>query len=235
MVNAAGFSNGPSGAIAPGSIVAIFGVDLAERAQAAGVGDIDGLRMPHSLADVAVIIGNQASPLYYVSANQVNCQVPVSLRPREAPYELRVIYRNEASAAAPVWVASAAPGLFPVVAHQDFSIVGRGAGESPARAGELVVLFGAGFGPTEHPLDSGQIARAANRITLPRRVLLDERPVDPERILYVGLTPGYAGLYQVNLLLPENLAGAAVEATVEARVEVDGVSSPNSVAISLAP
>jgi uncharacterized protein (TIGR03437 family) len=35
------------------------------------------------------------------------------------------------------------------------------------------------------------------------RVLLDGQPVPSENILYAGITPGYAGLYQVNLRLPE--------------------------------
>ena len=34
------------------------------------------------------------------------------------------------------------------------------------------------------------------------KVLLDGAPVDPMYIKYAGLTPGCAGLYQINLLLP---------------------------------
>ncbi|MBI1358291.1 MAG: hypothetical protein GC160_28485 [Acidobacteria bacterium] len=231
VVNAAGFDNGPGGFVAPGSIVAIFGEELAGRAQAVRADDISGLRLPLSLANVSVIIGEQLAPLYYVSPNQVNCQVPGNLRPRDAPYQLLVLHSNEASASAPLLIRPAAPGLFPVVAHQDFSIVGRGEGLRPAHPGELIVLFGAGFGPTKVLTDNGQIARAPEPIALPAKVLLNDVEVAPERVLYVGVTTGYAGLYQVNLLLPEDLAPGDVTAIVE----VDGVRSPVGVEVAVEP
>jgi uncharacterized protein (TIGR03437 family) len=34
-------------------------------------------------------------------------------------------------------------------------------------------------------------------------VWINGTPVDPVRILYAGVVPGYAGLYQVNLRLPD--------------------------------
>ena len=43
IVNAAGFTAGPEGSVAPGSIVAIFGVELAPLSRAAGPGDLEAL------------------------------------------------------------------------------------------------------------------------------------------------------------------------------------------------
>jgi uncharacterized protein (TIGR03437 family) len=36
------------------------------------------------------------------------------------------------------------------------------------------------------------------------QVYLDGRRVDPAKVLWAGLSPGNAGLYQVNLYLPED-------------------------------
>lgn len=229
IVNAAGFTAGPEGSVAPGSIVAIFGVELAPLSRAAGPGDLVGATLPKLLAGVEVRIGGQSAPLYFVSPTQINCQIPVSVRIRDAPYDVRVVHTNEASPVASVLIRSAAPGLFPVVTHQDFTLVGREDGAAPATAGELIVLFGSGFGETFFPLRSGQIATQASGVLAPSRVLLNDVALAPERLLYVGAAPGFAGLYQVNLLLPEDAVGPEVVA----KVEVGGVVTPVGVAIAL--
>jgi uncharacterized protein (TIGR03437 family) len=36
------------------------------------------------------------------------------------------------------------------------------------------------------------------------KVYLDETQVDPARVLWAGFSPGNAGLYQVNMYLPED-------------------------------
>jgi uncharacterized protein (TIGR03437 family) len=48
-------------------------------------------------------------------------------------------------------------------------------------------------------------------------VVLGGVPVEPGRIAYVGVMPGYAGLYQINLKLPEN-----VESDPEIRIGLAG-------------
>ena len=229
VVNAAGFAAGPAGSVAPGSIIAIFGVDLAGSARAVGPGDVVGSKLPRILGGVEVQVNDRSAPLYYVSPGQVNCQIPVDLRPRTSPYTLRVVYNNESSAAYLLQIGPAAPGLFPVVAHQDFSLVGRGEGETPAAPGELIVLFGSGFGPTTFPLDSGQFATMAASVVLPVRVLVNEIALPRESILYAGTAPGFAGLYQVNLLLPAGLSGPDAVAVVE----VGGIPAPNGVVIAI--
>ncbi len=229
VVNAAGFALSPDGYVAPGSIISIFGVDLAPIERAVRAGDLVGSRLPRLLAGVEVQINGLAAPLFYVSPGQLNCQTPVEIRPREAPYDLRVVFNNETSQAFALRVGTAAPGLFPVVAHQDFSVVGRGEGETPAEPGELIVLFGSGFGPTSLPLASGQFADRAAPLALPVRVLIDGVALPSGAVLYAGLAPGFAGLYQVNLFLPADPSSSDVEAVVE----VDGIPSPTGVMVAV--
>lgn len=231
VVNAAGFALSPDGYVAPGSIISIFGVDLAPVERAVHAGDLVGSRLPKLLAGVEVQINGLSAPLFYVSPGQVNCQTPVEIRPRESPYDLRVVFNNETSPAFPLRVGPAAPGLFPVVAHQDFTVVGRGDGQKAAKPGDLIVLFGSGFGPTALPLDSGQFADRASPVVLPVRVLIDNVALPESAVLYAGLAPGFAGLYQVNLFLPVELPRPEVEAVVE----IDGIPSPNGVLIAVDP
>src|SRR5690606_1602442 len=82
VVNAAGFATDQEVSAAPGSIIAIFGVELAAFARAAGVEDLVGSKLPKVLGGVEVQIHGLSAPLYYVSPNQINCQIPIELRPR---------------------------------------------------------------------------------------------------------------------------------------------------------
>jgi len=76
VVNADGFQAGP---VAPGSIVALFGTNLAPRAAQA-----TGLPWPKVLESTSVFINGAAAPLAYVSPTQINAQVPFDTLPGQA-------------------------------------------------------------------------------------------------------------------------------------------------------
>jgi len=73
VVNADGFQPGP---VAPGSIVAVFGSNLALRAAAASSSP-----WPRVLEGTSVFINGVAAALSYVSPTQVNAQVPIETEP----------------------------------------------------------------------------------------------------------------------------------------------------------
>jgi len=76
---------------------------------------------------------------------------------------------------------------------------------SPAQAGEVIVIYATGLGPTLPQALPNQVPPSAAPVAMPGfEVWLDGTPVDPALILYAGVTPGYAGLYQVNLTIPAN-------------------------------
>jgi uncharacterized protein (TIGR03437 family) len=134
-------------------------------------------------------------------------------------------------AEAEVLVRESAPGLFPVVAHVDFSVVGRGdpAGSWPAAPGEIVILFGTGFGPSQPPVEEGQLPPFAASTLLPHRVFIAGQELAPEQVLYFGQAPYFAGLQQVNIVLPEGLAAG----DYEVQVEVAGAMSQAGVLIAV--
>ena len=69
MSNAAGTT--PQTGVAPGGIVSIFGVNLATDTLVAP----DGM-LPQTLGGLTVRVGDRLLPLFFVSPQQINAQVP---------------------------------------------------------------------------------------------------------------------------------------------------------------
>ena len=61
-------------------------------------------------------------------------------------------------------------------------------------------------------------------------VTLNESALDPQRILWAGLTPGFAGLYQINLKLPDTL-----EANPSIRIRIAGQNSAEGIKLAVRP
>ena len=69
------------------------------------------------------------------------------------------------------------------------------------------MLFAAGLGRTSPDISSGFVVQNAAPILYASQliVLLNGTPCPPQNIYYAGVTPGFAGLYQINLKLPDPL------------------------------
>jgi uncharacterized protein (TIGR03437 family) len=230
IVHAATFE---PGVIVPNGLATIFGFELSYVTRALSAADLRGSQLPQALPGTGVQIlvnGLLAHPVY-VSPGQINFLAPSILRAGTAT--VTVVRNGIAGNAANVRVANAQPGLFPlepgyaVAAHADGSVITR---SHPARTGEVVVLYAAGLGQTSPAVPQGEIARAAALIERAEefRVVIDGRTVS-EGILYAGVTPGYAGLYQVNLRLPEWTGPDA-----EIRLMQGDVVSPGGIRIPVA-
>jgi uncharacterized protein (TIGR03437 family) len=224
IVKAGSFEPGP---FAPSSIVTIFGSELATTTQQLGAPDIHDNHLPIELAGTRVLVYGSPVPLFFISDKQINFLMPESQS--KGPAEIRVVRDGLVGPVATVTIADAAPALFVasatpgyiIATHLDNTVV---TADAPARAGELVVIYAAGLGKVERNPTDGEIpSYISPLVNLPvTRVLLNGGAVDFARILYAGLTPGCAGLYQINLQLPENLP-----ADPELRVAIgDQISQP---------
>ena len=203
VVNGASFrpSNAPGGAVAQGSIISIFGSDLGS-----ATGASVSLPLPTVILGTQVIIGGQPAPLFFVSAGQINAQVPW-----DAPTgTVQVTVETPGGTTAPVNVSvvEIAPGLFSQAAN------GRGPGavlnfvaqgNTPTNTAAstiapdgIVSIFGTGLGPvTETP--AGGAAGAGQPTTTTPVVTIGGRQAVVE---FSGLAPGFVGLYQINARVP---------------------------------
>jgi uncharacterized protein (TIGR03437 family) len=193
--------------VAPGSLATLFGTNLTLGTSASA-----GLPLPTTLAGTTVTLNDQAVPLLLVTPGQINVQLPFTLTP--GPAILRV--NNGAGTSAPIVVQidAAAPGLFRI------SNAAGGAvdASNPARAGDVIVLYGTGLGAVTPPATAGTAAPLANA-TASIRVNVSGTDVTP---FFAGLAPGTAGVYQINVQLP---AGLAPGATAPVYVTVNGQPS----------
>jgi|GEM_PF-5312732 len=213
VVNAASLQPGP---LSPGQMVAIQGEGLGPEEPVAGVADGDGL-LPTTLAGVQAMIGGQAAPLLMAGEKEVRAQAPYELDPG-AVVEIQVIFDGAASNVVEAEVAVVTPEIFreqsgrPVAAtvRPDGTLVLPG---RPVEPGGRLMLFATGGGHTEPPSDTGRVARPPYP-TPSERVTLRIGGVVAE-LEYAGSAPGYAGLLQLNTIVPESVAPAAADTAGE--------------------
>jgi len=216
VVNAAGFQS-PSetnSGLAPGSIAAIFGTGLARGSQLAAA-----LPLPTTLQEASVSFNDIAAPLFFVSPDQINAQVPLDLAPGTA--WLRVRRGSAFLMAQPARIEAAAPAIFSVnqqgsgagiIAHaEDFRLVSENA---PARAGAFVAIFCTGLGRLEAAFPSGSPPPTPPPQTATRpQVTIAGRPAV---VSYSGAAPGFVGLYQINAQVPADVPAGAQPVQIQA-------------------
>jgi len=176
-------------------------------------------------------------PLVYVSENQINALVPYQL-PTKAKYQIVVQRGITLSSPETVAIFDSQPAVF----STDQSGKGQGhiyivgsdgaqtlaAPASPATTGDVLTVYCAGLGEVQPPLlagvaaPSGQLENTVNPVT----ATIGGVAAD---ILFAGLTPGFTGLYQINMTVP---GGVRPGGAVPLLLHVAGIASqPVSMAI----
>ena len=221
IVNSASFQ--PT--YAPGTFVSIFGTGLAGTTRPWSISDFaGGNRLPTSLDGVSVKVNGVSAYVEYVSSTQLNIVIPDFLNAVFAPgFQVTVSSAGKPDATAWINVQQAAPAIFTwttgtadnakyVVAQHgsDFTNVGKvglfpqqaANFTTPARANEVIVLYGTGIGPTKALFSSGLIADKGYPLAADAKATLDGNPIE---VQYCGLVAGLADIYQVNIKLPANV------------------------------
>ena len=223
-ITSAGLSNPSVNVLSPNAIVSIFGKNFAPAGTAVGASLVNG-QLPTNLAGVCVEFGTVRAPIFTVFPTQVNVQVP-SVLPGNIPVQvITACDTPEAVATAPVSIAAQATapeffyfvtnanGVNPIAAINSLTgaLIGAsglipGATFTPAKPGDYITLFATGFGATDPTFAPGVLPGATGSVTAPVSIQLGGVTLDPKtEVLYVGVSQ-FAGLYQVNLRVPDSVA-----------------------------
>jgi adhesin/invasin len=197
VTNAASFHLGSS----PGGAHTIFGSYLATSTQTAAT-----LPLPTSLAGTSVLVNGIPAPLFFVSPGQINFQMPSGTAPESVP--VVVTTSAGSSSGLKAAVTPVQPGLFVYpnlrarALNQDLSLHTP---QTPIGAGEFVVLYLTGLGPTTPAVTDGQPAPVSPLAVLNGSVSATVGGV-PATVHFAGLAPGFVGLIQVNAQIPPGLS-----------------------------
>lgn len=218
---------GAFSAVAPGTWMEIYGTNLATVLQQTwSATDFTGDLAPTTVAGTTVTIGGQKAFIAYVSPGQVNAQVPSNLA--AGPQPVVVTTAGGSSLASTIQVNAAEPGLlapavFRLAAGQNVAAVfpdgitfvlppGTFPGVPSARAkpGDTIIFYGVGFGAVTPDSPAGQIVTQSNHLASTFQAWFAGAPAT---VNFSGLTGGYLGLYQFNVVVPNVAASDAVPFT----------------------
>ncbi len=224
IVNGANFAPGP---VAPNSLATLFGTDLAWGVESLTEANTSSGNLPTALSDARLYVANSPAPLIYVSPTQINFLVVGNLRP--GPVPVRVVRQGVTGPEVTLTLVEANPQFFQtpdgyvIAQHADYSMI---TSDNPAAPGEIIIVYVTGLGLTAPNPGPGEIPHYAAPMRLRNEltVSLGGTPLAPEQILYAGLSPGWAGLYQINIRLPDALgADPEIRAAVREQAGAPGL------------
>jgi uncharacterized protein (TIGR03437 family) len=208
--------------IAPGTWIEIYGSNLASGSRDWG-GAFNGVNAPTSLDGTKVTIGGQPAFIGFISPGQVNALVPSNVS--TGIQQITVTAATGTSVAYPVVVNPTAAGMLaPAYLNlggaqylgalfSDFQTFvappGAVSGYTSRRAkpGDVIVIFGIGFGPVTPNIPAGQLYSGNTTLTLPLQIFFGSTQAT---LQYWGLAPDLVGVYQFNVVVPNVPASDAV-------------------------
>jgi uncharacterized protein (TIGR03437 family) len=227
MLNAA--STSPFTAeLSPGEYLSLYGTNLAPSAASA-----TSFPLPDNLNGVQVSISGHPAPIDYVSPTQINVVVPYAT---ETVAQIQVDNNGSTSNVVTQFVGSDSAGVFtyePVggigyaaALHQDYSLITEA---SPAQIGETISVYLAGLGSVSgFPVDGAAAPSSSPESTLNTPVVYIDDTADNSTqatVVFSGLAPGFAGLYQINFTIPGGVAAG------DTSLDISGANSETAEAI----
>jgi uncharacterized protein (TIGR03437 family) len=227
IVSAGAF--GGFAAATAGSWIEIYGSNLGPSTGYSWQGsDFSGNNAPTTLQGVTVKVNGISAFLDYVSAGQVNAQIPNGVG--TGPATLTLATSSGSSSPYTLALNALEPGL---LAPASFTVGGKqyvvalnsdstaavpdytlptgaipGLTSRPAKPGETIVIYGVGFGPAAAggtQIPPGVIVTQSNSLTNSMQMFFGGTQVTPS---YFGLAPNYVGLYQFNVAVPLSIANS---------------------------
>lgn len=234
-IRADGINDAASGRVgqglAPGSYISIYGSGLSELTRVYSTN-----YLPVSLSNVSVSFDapdrniSQPGHLHFVSDGQINVQVPWEFQGLTS-VKMKVSIGNISSAVFDVPLNEYSPGIF----EYDDTSSGRRlassldinnqvvSGANPVARGSALQLFVNGLGRVTNQPPSGEVSPSTD---LARTMAAPEVSIGgrPARVDFSGLAPNLVGLYQVNVVVPDDAPTGIQPLTVS----IGGVTSQTS-------
>lgn len=212
-----------AGAIAPGSVVSLYGAGFSQDVIAAP----GASGWPKTLGGVTVYVNGFEAPLQFVSPTQINLQVPweVGFGNGSTPFTVMLsgapsrgvspgspangTFTNTVSTS----IGTYSPGIY-AIAHTD----GVPVSARPARPDDVLVIFANGLGPVSNRPASGGVtsSTALSQTAQTPSVTIGGQPAE---VLFSGLAPGFIAAYQVNVRVPAGVSPGSAQVMLSAGAE----------------
>jgi uncharacterized protein (TIGR03437 family) len=229
--------------LAPGDIAAIFGSQFAP---AGTFSAASAVPLPKTLANTQVLVNGVPAPLFFVSPGQVNFQVPYSLTGSQVN-TVQVVSGATMGNIRSVNVSPSMPRL--LTKNAGYGAIVNGADGSlvvpvtmkdpvfathPAKPGDTIVIYAIGLGQTTPAAVEGDPASARPLQTITNASVTFgggfSGRASTVTASFTGLTPSVAGLYQLNVVIPDD---ATLGPAVPVSIVVSGAqSNPVNLAIN---
>ena len=233
VTNVANAAGGQPG-VASGNFVSIYGSSFTALSYYDWSNAIKNGQLPEELEGVSVTVGGKPAYIFAITPGQINVQAPDL---SDGPVQVVVKTLGGSSAAFPTKSQLNSPAFFlwpgnqSVATHADYSIAAKsgtfaGATTVAAKPGEVITLWGTGFGPTNPPVPAGQVPVVA---APPTQNLVSVTLGGAAVPVLGAVLSGYPALYQVAIQVPPSMADG--DFTIAA--SVNGVQSPSNVVLAV--
>ena len=248
VVNSGSYS---SQGVAPGSIVSIFGTNLATT-----IPQPDTIPLSTGWSDVtSVTFGNVDAGLYYVSAGQINAQLPFNVLPSgQTSGTVPIVVTRSSGASAPqsVTIVQAAPGIFTanatglgqaIATDNDDNAIAAPAGSISGltthpisiSSGHALIVWCTGLGAVTPSIGNYMAASDGTfrNTVLQPTVLIGGVAATP---IYSVLSPQFGSEYQIGVVPAAGTpTGDAVSLQIQIVINGVTVTTSNQVTIAVAP
>lgn len=215
-INPTGIQNSASSApftagLSHGELMTIYGANLAPST----VITQGGVPFQNSLSNnnVQVLMNNKPAALYYVTPTQIAAIVPYGIP--DNIVQVQVVNNGVSSNAVTAFLYKTGPGLFSEstqgqglakILHADYRQVTP---NNPAVPGEVLQVFMTGLGDVFPSIADGALGPSPQ---FSEAVASISAAIDNLNapVQYAGLAPGLAGLYQVNITVPQGVSNGDV-------------------------
>ena len=231
--------------LSPGMISQAYGILLSSPTPALA----GSLPLSTNFSSVQVSVNGIPAPIYYTSPGVIDFVVPFATQP--GPATVILTYNGISSNAVSTTIVAQAPRIlyFPLTvggysyryaiatnaSDGSFPIpVTAGLNSHPAKLGDTLTIYALGLGVTDKSVADGTASPTSPLANSPVSYITIGGgfyyPVQDGAITFAGLAPGFVGLYQINMRIPQD---APIGNTIAMELhQPNGISNQVYIAIS---